>query len=41
MNYDITLTLIHVLQALEAGNGKWHGSVSGIICAPIDKVWTI
>ena len=23
------------------GNGKWHGSVGGILCAPIDKVWTL
>ncbi|KAL5099089.1 hypothetical protein RYX36_003416, partial [Vicia faba] len=36
-----TLTLTHILQAIEIGNGKWHGSISGIICAPIDKVWTI
>nr|XP_012568549.1 uncharacterized protein LOC101491193 [Cicer arietinum] len=27
--------------AIELGNGKWHGSVSGIVCAPIEKVWTI
>ncbi|AES99519.1 putative polyketide cyclase/dehydrase, START-like domain-containing protein [Medicago truncatula] len=27
--------------AIEVGNGKWHGSVYGIICAPIDKVWNI
>lgn len=33
--------IIHVLQAIELGNGKWHGSVSGIVCAPIEKVWTI
>ncbi|XP_058759997.1 uncharacterized protein LOC131633301 [Vicia villosa] len=36
-----TLTLIHISQAIKIGNGKWHGSISGIICAPIDKVWTI
>ncbi|KAK7276354.1 hypothetical protein RIF29_17493 [Crotalaria pallida] len=33
--------IIHVLQATDAGNGKWHGSVGGIVCAPIDKVWTL
>lgn len=21
--------------------GKWHGSVGGIVCAPLDKVWSI
>ncbi|XP_035539699.1 uncharacterized protein LOC118344051 [Juglans regia] len=26
---------------LEAGKGKWHGSVGGIVGAPIDKVWTV
>ncbi|MED6136764.1 hypothetical protein PIB30_058911 [Stylosanthes scabra] len=25
----------------DVGNGKWHGSISGIICAPIDKVWSL
>ncbi|RDX96437.1 Lachrymatory-factor synthase, partial [Mucuna pruriens] len=27
--------------AIEGGNGKWHGSVGGIVCAPIDKVWSL
>ncbi|KAG5064366.1 hypothetical protein JHK85_005549 [Glycine max] len=27
--------------AIEVGNGKWHGSVGGIVCAPIEKVWTL
>ncbi|KHN48475.1 hypothetical protein glysoja_044419 [Glycine soja] len=22
---------------IKVGNGKWHGSVGGILCAPIDK----
>ncbi|KAH1194139.1 hypothetical protein GmHk_19G055008 [Glycine max] len=26
---------------IKVGNGKWHGSVGGILCAPIDKVWTL
>lgn len=29
------------MQAIEVGNGKWHGSVSGIVSAPIDKVWNM
>ena len=29
------------VQAIEVGNGKWHGSVGGIVCAPIDKVWSL
>ncbi|XP_027368508.1 uncharacterized protein LOC113874486 [Abrus precatorius] len=27
--------------AIEMGNGKWHGSVGGIVSAPIEKVWTL
>ncbi|KAA8539637.1 hypothetical protein F0562_026329 [Nyssa sinensis] len=27
--------------ALEQGNRKWHGSVGGIVGAPIDKVWNM
>ncbi|KAF7816359.1 Lachrymatory-factor synthase [Senna tora] len=23
------------------GDAKWHGSVGGIVCAPIDKVWSV
>ncbi|KAK4273689.1 hypothetical protein QN277_017033 [Acacia crassicarpa] len=23
------------------GDGKWHGSVGGIVCAPLDKVWGV
>ncbi|KAK7320624.1 hypothetical protein VNO77_30270 [Canavalia gladiata] len=30
-----------LVQAIEVGNCKWHGSVGGIVCAPIDKVWTL
>lgn len=22
-------------------DGKWHGSVGGIVCAPLDKVWAV
>ncbi|KAL5154346.1 hypothetical protein HKD37_19G053724 [Glycine soja] len=29
------------LMPIKVGNGKWHGSVGGILCAPIDKVWTL
>ncbi|KAJ1426409.1 START-like domain superfamily [Sesbania bispinosa] len=27
--------------AIKVGNDKWHGSVGGIVCAPIEKVWTL
>ncbi|KAL2317159.1 hypothetical protein Fmac_031035 [Flemingia macrophylla] len=27
--------------AIEVGNGKWHGSVGGIVCASIEKVWSL
>ncbi|XVE99703.1 hypothetical protein REPUB_Repub03eG0223300 [Reevesia pubescens] len=27
--------------AIETGQKKWHGSVSGIVDSPLDKVWTI
>ncbi|XWS65890.1 hypothetical protein CRYUN_Cryun05aG0152600 [Craigia yunnanensis] len=27
--------------AMETGPRKWHGSVSGIVDSPLDKVWTI
>ncbi|KAL3732347.1 hypothetical protein ACJRO7_029071 [Eucalyptus globulus] len=30
-----------MLQALEATNQKWRGSVSGIVNAPLDKVWPV
>ncbi|XP_028792774.1 uncharacterized protein LOC114748511 [Neltuma alba] len=23
------------------GDGKWHGSVRGMVCAPLDKVWAV
>lgn len=29
------------MQAIEVGNGKWHGSVGGIVSTPIDKVWNM
>lgn len=35
------LNIDSCVQAIEVGNGKWHGSVGGIVCAPIDKVWTL
>ncbi|KAL5125433.1 hypothetical protein HKD37_02G005655 [Glycine soja] len=35
------ITLHIKVQAIEVGNGKWHGSVGGIVCAPIEKVWTL
>ncbi|RYQ99845.1 hypothetical protein Ahy_B07g087857 [Arachis hypogaea] len=25
----------------DVGNGKWHGSISAIICAPIEQVWSL
>ena len=30
-----------ILQEIDKGNGKWQGSINGIIGAPIDKVWTM
>uniref|UniRef100_A0A2C9VKS8 Bet v I/Major latex protein domain-containing protein n=1 Tax=Manihot esculenta TaxID=3983 RepID=A0A2C9VKS8_MANES len=33
--------ILHLQQELEGAEAKWHGSVGGIVDAPIDKVWTI
>lgn len=37
----IGFLLLPFLQAFEAKQGKWRGSVGGIVDAPIEKVWTI
>jgi carbon monoxide dehydrogenase subunit G len=36
-----SLAFLTLLQEFEVGNGKWHGSVGGIVGAPIDKVWNM
>ncbi|WRX11743.1 Polyketide cyclase/dehydrase - like 3 [Theobroma cacao] len=41
MNIVTDKVSFFIPQAGETGQRKWHGSVSGIVDSPLDKVWTI